>query len=130
MRGALWTAALLNLVGIAALLSPNVVGAMAGGLPQPAPGFYTTQLALVLALFAGAYAWLARRPVIDRPLVVMGMLGRAGFYAVSTAWWRLGELPGRTLLSLSPDLVLAAVFAWWLWGPRQPRHSEIAPGAT
>jgi len=130
IRIALWVAAGLNLIGIAAFLSPTAIGGMAGGLPEPGSPFYTTELALVLALFAGAYVWLARQAVIDRPLVALATLGRAGFFTLATAWWLLGELPGRTLLSLTPDPVLAAVFAWWLWATRGPSHPEITGRAT
>jgi len=130
IRIALWVAAGLNLIGIAAFLSPTAIGGMAGGLPEPGSPFYTTELALVLALFAGAYVWLARQAVIDRPLVALATLGRAGFFTLATAWWLLGELPGRTLLSLTPDPVLAAVFAWCLWATRGRSHPEITGRAT
>ena len=71
-------------------------------------------LAFMVALFGGAYAWLARAPRIDRPMVTLAALGKTGFFVVVCAAWLLGEAPGRVVLAAIGDLVFAAIFAWWL----------------
>jgi hypothetical protein len=70
----------------------------------------------VSSLFGPVYAWLALRPRIDHPLLVVGGLGKRGFFALAAAYWAAGDLPGGTVLQTTPDLVLAAVFLWWAWG--------------
>lgn len=67
MRGALWTAAGLNLVGVL-VFAPAALGFAADLLPIPAPRFYAAQVAFTIALFGGVYAWLARQPETNRPL--------------------------------------------------------------
>ena len=84
------------------------------GLPQSVPWLYCGVTALFIALFAGAYAWLATSPIIDRPLVVVAMLGKASFFVLILALWLLSEISGRMVLVASGDVVFAGIFAWWL----------------
>lgn len=110
----------LNLLGVAAF-APAVVGGDAPLLPLPAPRFYAAQVALTIALFGGVYAWLARQQRISRPLLVVGALGKLGFFALYVAYWAAGDLPGETVPQATPDLVLAAVFLWWVWAESAAR---------
>src|SRR5437762_533027 len=75
MRSALWASVVYNLGGTLLFVFPSSFGRLAG-LPVPVPRVYTALLALFVALFGGAYAWLARQPRIDRPLVAMAALGK------------------------------------------------------
>ena len=108
-----FASAFFNLGGALAFAFPASVGRLAG-FPGPAPRLYTAFLAVMVALFGGAYAWLARQPEIDRPLVAFSALGKTGFFAVAFACWLLGEVPARGVIGASGDLVFAAIFAWWL----------------
>jgi len=57
-----------------------------------APPIYCALLALFVVLFAGAYAWLALQPNINRPLVAFAAIGKAGAFAVVfvfSAWHRV-----------------------------------------
>src|SRR5712691_10417223 len=81
MRRALWASVVFNLGGALLFAFPASFGQLAG-LPGPVPHVYTALLALLVALFGGAYAWLACQPCIDRPLVAFAALGKAGFFAV------------------------------------------------
>jgi len=103
---------------------PNSLGKLAG-LPGPVPPVYGVLLALFVALFAGAYAWLARQPRIDRPLVALTAIGKASFFVVMCLSWFLGAAPGMGVLAASGDLIFAMIFTWWLLGggavaPDQP----------
>jgi len=129
MRSTLWASVVYNLGGTLLFVFPSSLGRLAG-LPAPVPRVYTALLAVFVALFGGAYAWLARQPRIDRPLVAMAALGKAGVFAVILVCWLLGEAPGRGVLSVSGDLAFAAVFAWWLLGAAaDPAEAEASRGA-
>ncbi len=86
------------------------------GLPLPAAPIYVWFDALVIGIFAGVYAWLARRPEIDRPLVFVAAIGKTGFFLIVLACWFRGEVPFRGVALATADLIFAAIFAWWLLG--------------
>jgi len=113
MRGALWASAVFNLFGALLFAFPSSLGQMAG-LPTPAPRIYPMLLAVFVLLFGGAYAWLARQPSIDRTVVAMSAIGKAGVFTVILAFWLLGDIPVRAVLAGVGDLVFAAVFTGWL----------------
>jgi hypothetical protein len=115
LRRALWASAFFNLGGALLFLFPTSLGRLAG-FPAPVPAVYTVFLAFFVALFGGAYAWLARQPQIDRPLVALSAFGKAGAFVVVLACWLVGEVPGRSVLVTTGDLAFAAIFAWWLLG--------------
>ena len=113
MRRALRFSAVANF-GAALLFGfPASLGQLAG-LPAPAPRLYTTFIAVLVALFGATYAWLARQPHIDRPLVAFSALGKTSFFVVVLLTWLFGDVSGRALLAGAGDLVLATLFAWWL----------------
>jgi hypothetical protein len=114
MRRALWTTAVMNLAGAAMFAFPDSVGRL-GGMP-PGPRVYTAFIAVLVALFGATYAWLARQPRIDRPLVAFSALGKTSFFVVVVACWLDGELPAQALGGATGDLVFATIFAWWLRG--------------
>jgi len=72
---------------------------------------------VLIALFGGVYAWLACQPRVDRALVVVGGLGKLGFFGLTVAYWIAGDLPTRMTVNATPDLVLATVFLWWARSP-------------
>jgi hypothetical protein len=115
MRCALWGSVVYNIGGALLFGFPGSLGHLAG-LPAPVPPVYTALLAFFVALFGGAYAWLARQPTIDRPLIALAALGKAGVFAIILVFWLLGDVPGIGVLSASGDVAFAAIFAWWLRG--------------
>jgi hypothetical protein len=124
IRAALWTSVALNLLGVAVFL-PAALGSASARMPIPVPRFYAAQIGLTIALFAGVYAWLARQPRIDRPLVVVGALGKLGFFALFVAYWLAGDLPGAVVPQALPDLLLASVFLWWAHAARKESTSMV-----
>jgi hypothetical protein len=97
------------------------------GLPGPVPPIYGALLAFFVALFGVAYAWLARQPIIDRPLVALAAVGKAGVFAVILVFWLFGEAPGRGVLVATGDVIFAGIFAWWLVATRT---TATHPGAS
>jgi hypothetical protein len=129
MRGALWTAAALNLVGML-VFAPAALGFAPDLLPVPAPRFYAAQVGFTIALFGGVYAWLARQAEIDRPLVAVGALGKLCFFALAIAYWAGGDLPAVAVPQATPDLVLALTFLWWLRTTRRVMRGPVAAPAV
>jgi hypothetical protein len=129
IRAALWSSVALNLLGVAVFL-PAALGHPSVLLPIPAPRFYAGQVGLTIALFCGVYAWLARQAVISRPLVVVGALGKLGFFLLFVAYWAVGDLPFGAVLQATPDLVLAAVFLWWAAAGRRNRLAAVPARAA
>ena len=113
IRGVLWAAAALNLVGVL-IFGTAALDTGSGALPIPVPRFYAAQIALTIGLFGGVYAYLARQRDINRELVVVGALGKIGFFAVTFLYWAAGDLPASAVPQAIPDLVLAAIFIWWV----------------
>jgi hypothetical protein len=114
IRYALWISAAFNLSGAFLFAFPSSPLGRFAGLPVPVPAFYGILIAFFVVLFAGAYAWLACQPQIDRPLLALSAIGKAGGFLVVCIFWLLGEIPGRGVLASSSDLIFACIFTWWL----------------
>jgi len=123
IRLALWSTVGLNALGVA-VFGPLAIGLESSLVPVTAPRYYAAQLVLTIGLFAGVYAWLARQPRINRALVVVGGLGKLGFFALTLLYWLLGDLPGRMAVNATPDLLLAAVFLWWAGTEPAPARAD------
>jgi len=118
LRGALWASVPLNLGAGCLVAFPSSSFGQLVGLPSAVSPIYTTLLSFFILLFGGSYAWLARQPVIDRPLVALAAIGKAGVFVAIVGLWSAGEAPARGVLAGASDLALAAIFAWWLLGHR------------
>jgi len=115
MRRALAIGAVFNFAAAAMILFPHSIGRFAD-VPLSAPRFYSWLLALFIALFGCVYAWLARRPVIDRPLVGLAIIGKTGVFLVALACLVTGDITARTFATAVGDLAFAAAFLWWYRG--------------
>lgn len=122
IRSALWAAVALNLLGVAVFL-PAAMGRPSELLPIPGPPFYIAQVALVIGLFCGVYAYLARQAIINRQLLVVGALGKLGFFLSTVIYAVAGDLPQKVVPQSSPDLLLALIFLWW--ASTEPKHQHI-----
>ena len=121
LRAALWTTALANL-GVALLVTApqSALGQWAGLPGAPVPAVYRVLLASFIALFGLCYAWLARRTVIDRPLLTLAAFGKLLAFMGVSGLWIAGDASARFALLMVGDLILAALFLAWLFGdPRR-----------
>jgi hypothetical protein len=125
IRSALWSTVALNLLGIAVFL-PAAMGRPSALLPIPGPRYYTAQVALVIGLFCCAYAWLALQRVINRPLLVVGALGKLGFFLLAVVYAATGDIPSKVVPQSSPDLLLAIIFLWWAFTEPTIESKHIA----
>ena len=114
VRRALWISVVYNSGGALLFAFPSSSLGRLAGLPSPVPPIYSTLVALFVALFAGLYGWLAMQPEIDRPMVALGAIGKAGAFSSMVALWGFGELRALVVLAGTGDLILAAIFTWWL----------------
>jgi hypothetical protein len=114
MRRVLAAAALFNLGGAVAFAVPSSMGGRLMGLPADVPTVYRALVAFFVLLFGAMYAWLARQERIDRAMVAMGALGKAGAFAIVAGIWMAGQMPGRSVIAISGDLVFAMIFGRWL----------------
>lgn len=127
VRGALWATVALNALGVIVFALP-AFGAHSALLPVPVPRYFAAQIGFTIALFGGVYVWLAVQPRINRPLVVVGGLGKLGFFAITLIYALAGDLPMSMALNATPDLALAATFLWWArpWAQVEPAQSMRA----
>lgn len=112
IRSALWATVAVNALGVYVFL-PLALGASSPWLPMEVPRYFAAQLGFIIALFAGVYAWLAMQPEINRGLVVVGGLGKLGFFTLTVVYALLGDVPASMALNALPDLAFAAIFLWW-----------------
>jgi len=113
IRRILWTSAFFNLGGALLFAFPASIGSLAG-LPAPVPTVYSMLIVLFVLLFGGSYAWVASQPTINRPMVALGAIGKAGAFVVVALCWLAGAVPALSVLAIAGDLVLAVLFARWL----------------
>ena len=115
LRVSLWATVLINLLGVYIFALPafGMPSALVPLSPQP---YYAAQVAYTIALFCGVYAWLALQRRINRPLVIVGALGKLGFFTLAVAYWLAGDLTADIPLKATPDLVLGLIFLWWALG--------------
>ncbi|MEO7996335.1 MAG: hypothetical protein ABI852_02760 [Gemmatimonadaceae bacterium] len=123
IRSALWATVALNLLGVAVFL-PAAMGRPSALLPIPGPPYYIAQVALVIGLFCGVYAWLASQRVINRPLLIVGALGKLGFFLLAVIFAASGDIPSKVVPQSSPDLLFAIIFLWWAF--TEPKHERVA----
>lgn len=127
LRLALGLAAAANFGVATLLLVPGSVPGQLVGLPASVPILYASLLALFVALFGGVYAWLARQAEINRPLLALGAIGKALAFLLGITLGLAGLASTRWTGLMLGDLLLAALFASWLWQHRQP--SAVHAGA-
>lgn len=115
LRKALWATVVFNAGAVLMTLLPERFEQVMA-MPPAAPPFHRAMVAFFIALFGACYAWLAMRPVIDRPLLTVGVIGKTGAFVLAVWFWLAGQLPLPIVLAGSIDLAFAAIFAAWLLG--------------
>lgn len=112
IRSALWATVALNALGVFVFASP-AFGYPSALLPVEVPRYFAAQLGFTIGLFGGVYAWLAMQARINRALIVVGGLGKLGFFAITLMYSLAGDVPAGMAMNATPDLVLAVIFLWW-----------------
>lgn len=112
IRTVLWATVALNALGVY-VFAPLALGYPSPLMPLEVPRYFAAQLGFTIALFGGVYAWLAMQREINRALVVVGGLGKLGFFTLTLAYGLAGDLPLSMAAQATPDLVFAGIFLWW-----------------
>ena len=94
-------------------------------LPVPVSPFYSRTLAVLIALFGGAYVWLSRQAELDRPLVVVAIAGKFAVFVVAVVCRTMGAISNLVLLAALGDLFFGLVFLWWLLGSARERPATV-----
>ena len=109
-----WVAALFNFaVGLPMLLAPETLLPLIGQ-PVPADLLMTRLAALLIVVLGIGYGMVARNPVANRPILWLGVLGKA---PIPLLVWQTGGAAALAssafILSLG-DLAFAALFLAYL----------------
>jgi hypothetical protein len=113
-RTTLWISAPFNLGAAALFAFPSSSLGRALGMPAEVPALYAALVALFVALFGLVYAWTAAQPVLVRPLVVLGAVGKFGAFAIALALFLAGSVQASTVAVACGDLALALIWSRWL----------------
>jgi hypothetical protein len=115
LRLALRVSVFVNVCGALMFFFPTSIGSLVP-LPLPVPLLYSAFCGIVIATFAGVYAWLARQEVPNRELVLVGAIGKFAFFVVCVASWLAGESTVSLPVSAIADAALATAFLYGLPG--------------
>jgi len=118
IRFSLWLACTFNLLAAVVFAFPSSAIGQQLGLPRSVSPLYASLVALFVALFGLAYGWLARRAVIDRPMLGLGSIGKFAAFTVAAALWLAGAIPSVVVLVAMGDLAFAALWFSWLRSER------------
>lgn len=109
-----WVAALFNFaVGLPMLVTPETL-LPAIGQPVPADLLMTRLAALLIVVLGIGYGMVARDPVANRPILWLGVLGKA---PIPLLVWRTGgaaALASSSFILSLGDLAFAALFLLYL----------------
>ena len=114
-RALFYSAAVFNWLAAAILFAPFGIAQALGLEPAPINSPYEHIALMAIVLFGIGYWWAGNDPLLNRPLIRLGMIGK--LLVVALVWlavaggqanWRLGALA-------SGDLVYAILFARYLY---------------
>jgi hypothetical protein len=112
IRGLFVVAALYDgILGLAFLVvGPALFGRL--GIPPPNHWGYVHFPALLLLIFAAAFAAVAYEPVSSRNLIPYGVSLKLAYCGTVFYHWAAGGIPGAWKPFAFIDLVFAALFVW------------------
>lgn len=110
LKTALMASAVFNMGGVVLFSLPGSLPGRLSGLPAEVPAVYRYLTALFMFLFGAAYAWLAFRARVERPLVIFGAVGKLAAFSLMAVLWITAQIETRTLLVVSGDVVFALLF--------------------
>jgi hypothetical protein len=106
-------AALFNwLVALGLLLDASLLFGLFHVTPAPVASLFLYWFAGLVAVFGLGYFWVSRDPARNRPIVLLGIVGKLSVLLIGVAAVALGAISWQILLLVSVDGVFAVLF--WL----------------
>lgn len=114
-----WTAAFYNfLAGLPPLLAPTLSVAAAGMPPlDPQHVIIAQMMGLMICVFGIGYAMVAMGSPAARPIVLLGIVGKAGVCLLVALRLREVDLPASMLAATAGDLLFVVAFIFFLSRP-------------
>jgi hypothetical protein len=110
-------AAIFNFAaGLPLLIAPDAMGATLG-LPMPDDLLIHRLAGLLIACFGGLYAYVAQDLERYRPLMWLGVVGKAGVFVLFTQAWFAGTVPLPAYVVAFGDLAFGVGFLVFLLTP-------------
>lgn len=113
------TAAFHNIAIAASLLAAPSRFAQHMAVTGPGAPFAVSMIAILWGAFGVGYAIVATNPQRNHAVVWAGMIGKAGFAAMAALQFAAEIIPYRYFALAMADVVLAALFAVFLWRERR-----------
>lgn len=86
------------------------------GIADPETTGYVHLAAALIAVQGAGYLLLARRPLRNYDLVVLGVLYKLAYTGVAVYHWAAGQLPHEVFAVFAVvDAAMLVPFAWFLW---------------
>ena len=114
LRITLVIAALMTALGAWIFAAPDSALGQQYDLPAEAPVVYRALVSLMLAVFAGMYAWMASRKTLVRPLLWLGVFGKGGAFVMALVLFASSQASIGLVSMLVGDGILSTIWAIWL----------------
>ncbi len=114
IRATLLISAPYNFIASYMLVFPDSALGQFIGLPESVPVLYATLLSFIVFLFGLVYAWMALQEQIDRSLLTLAAIAKAGMFIIAVLLWFNDYGTARGVLIVVPDLIFALIWGWWL----------------
>ena len=114
MRWTLLATAAYYMFGVLLFIPALTIGRKIIGLPEAHP-FYLWLVTFWVGSFGILYLWLGATGRSDRAFLILAAFGKFAFWSLMFIYWLAGDFPGVAPVVSSGDLILAILFAWWLW---------------
>jgi hypothetical protein len=115
----------MNLAGAICFSPPVTFLRRQFGLMEPHP-FYLWVLTAWILAFGVAFFLQGWTGQANRGILALGVWGKGIFAGFMFGMAAAGEATPFAAMSAGPDLVLAGVFAIWLWRTRSQTHVPIS----
>lgn len=114
-HNALASAAVFNwLVALALFVNAPVLFHLFGVTPAPTEPLFVQLFAGLVFVFGIGYLWAARDSEANRPIILLGILGKITVFLAGLINVVTGQVSWQILLLVSVDLVYATVFVFVL----------------
>ncbi len=107
------TAAIFNwAVGLSLAFQARLLFELFRVSPAPTEPLFLQLFAWLVVAFGVGYFWVSRDPVVNIPIIKLGILGKLGVVLAALACVVMGAVSWQMMILASADL-LYLIFFWW-----------------